>query len=135
MEVGSLKKTIKELKQCNAELKLQIEQQEARLSNQIMQQGAQMDGKFGQIMELLMKQGSQMSVIQAQPGVNEIKRSRKRKVEPAGQDFSDDDSGDERLEATEDIEDESDTECRPIEFGAKGSQKVEAVSRKISIWK
>ena len=93
-EVGSLKKTMRELKQYNTELKLQMEQQEARVSSQIMQQGAKLDGKFGQIMELLTKQGSQKLVSQARPGIMDVKSSRKRKVEPAEQDFSDDDFGD-----------------------------------------
>ena len=39
-EVESLRKTTRELKQYNAELKLQVEQQE--VSSQILQQGAQM---------------------------------------------------------------------------------------------
>ena len=108
MEVGSLKKTTNELKQGNAELKLQMEQQEARVSNRIVQHVAQMDGRFDQIMELLTKQGSQRSVIQAQPGVSGIRCFRKRKVEAAEKDSLEEDSGYERLEATEDIKDESD---------------------------
>ena len=61
-------------------------------------------------------------------GSQDLKAS-ERKVEPVEQDSLEEDSGDERSEATEDIKDESDTECRPIEFGAKSSQRVEAVVR------
>ena len=44
-------------------------------------------------------------------------------------------SGDEGLEVTENIEDGSDSECKPIEFGAKSSQKILAVDRQITVWK
>ena len=81
---------------------------------------------------LLTKQGSMM---QAQSGVTKTKSVRKRKIEPAGWDSSEDDSGDERLEATENIEEESYKECRPIEFGGKSCQTVRAVDRQIGIWK
>ena len=45
-EVETLKKTSKELKQSNVELKLQLVQQEERFSNQLAQQGTQLDDKF-----------------------------------------------------------------------------------------
>ena len=39
------------------------------------------------------------------------------------------------MEAAEDVRDESDTECRPMEFAAKGSQRILAMDRQIVIWK
>ena len=53
-DVESLKKVLKELKS-NVELKQQLAQQEEWFTNQLSQQGTELDKKFSQIMEVLTK--------------------------------------------------------------------------------
>ena len=104
-DVEVLKKTLKELKQSNDELKLQLVQQEERFSNQLAQQGDKVDEKFGQIMELLTKtkeKSPQDTSSEAQPSFLGFKSSRKRKVDlDEDQKSSNDDSRDELLDLAE----------------------------------
>ena len=127
-DVEVLKKTSKELKQSNEELKLQMVQQEERFSNQLVQQGDKVDKRFGQIMELLTKakeKSPQDTLSQAQPSFSGFKSSRKRKVdlvEEEDKKFWDDDSRDDLLDLAEENYEESEKECKPIEFDAKDTQ-------------
>ena len=78
MEV--LKKTLKELIQSNAELKLQLVEQKERFLNYLAQQEVQ----FDQMMELLMgmkEESPQNTLSQAQPRWSEFRTSKKRKVD------------------------------------------------------
>ena len=80
-----LKKVSKELKQSNVELKQQLMQQEEWFTNQLSQQGAKLDDKLSQIMEVLAKrdeQSPQEIPVQVQLSVSGIQNPRKRKVDP-----------------------------------------------------